>query len=102
MTHDPPPEVPGVPSEGQPDSGQSTTKPSKNTYDVYNYNCALLDDGLFFVNFLQAIKEGDGLKLMRRCKYMLLYGRADRQGSNKYAVSLSSLPCPLTPFSKEK
>ena len=55
---------------------------------MYNYNCALLADGLFFVNFLEAIKVGDGLKLMRQYKYMLLYCRADGQGSNKYAVSL--------------
>lgn len=33
--------------------------------DVYNYNCVLLVDGLFFLNFLDVVSEGDGLRLMR-------------------------------------
>ena len=32
--------------------------------DVYNYNCALLADGLFFLNFLDAVSEGDGFRLI--------------------------------------
>lgn len=84
LTHDPPPEVPGATSEEQSHSDQSTPQPT--TDDVYNYNCALLADGLFFVNFLDAIKEGDGTRLMRQYKYMLLYCKADGQASNKYAL----------------
>ena len=86
LTHDPSPDVPGGQTEGQPDTDQPTAKPSKDTDDVYNYNCALLADGLFFVNFLDAIKEGDGLRLMRQYKYMMLYCKADGQGSKKYAL----------------
>ena len=58
----------------------------KKGHDVFNYNCALLADGLFFLNFLDAISEGDGLRVMRQYKYMLLYCRADGQLSNKYAL----------------
>lgn len=58
----------------------------KKGHDVFNYNCALLADGLFFLNFLDAISEGDGLRVMRQYKYMLVYCRADGQHSNKYAL----------------
>lgn len=81
LSHDPPLDV-----QGQPDSDQSTPEQSKPTDDVYNYNCALLADGLFFANFLDAVKEGDGMRLMRQYKYMLLYCKADGQASNKYAL----------------
>lgn len=53
--------------------------------DVYNYNCALLADGLF-LNFLDAVSEGDGFRLMTQYKYMMLYCRADGHHSNKYAL----------------
>lgn len=55
LTHDPPPEVEGASSQGHPDSAKSTAKPTKSSDDVYNYNCALLGDGLFFINFLDAV-----------------------------------------------
>ncbi|XP_074619605.1 uncharacterized protein LOC141878531 [Acropora palmata] len=54
--------------------------------DVYNYNCALLADGLFFLNFLDAVSEGDGFRLITQYKFMMLYCRADGHHSNKYAL----------------
>lgn len=57
-----------------------------NGDDVFSYNCALLADGLFFLNFLDAVKEGDGARLMRQYRYMLLYCQADGHSSNKYAL----------------
>ena len=54
--------------------------------DVFNYNCALLADGLFFLNFLDAVSEGDGFRLITQYKYMMLYCRADGHHSNKYAL----------------
>lgn len=54
--------------------------------DVYNYNCVLLVDGLFFLNFLDVVSEGDGLRLMRQYKYMLFYCRVDGYYSNKYLL----------------
>ena len=53
--------------------------------DIFNYNCALLTDGLFFINFIDAIKEGDGARLMRQYKYLMLYCKADSH-SSKYAL----------------
>jgi hypothetical protein len=54
--------------------------------DVYNYNCALLTDGLFFLNFLDAVAEGDGARIMRQYAYLLLYCKADNNHSTKYAL----------------
>ena len=68
------------------ESSESTSSKDKPDDDVYNYNCALLADGLFFLNFLDAVSEGDGLRLMRQYKYMLLYCRADGHHSNKYSL----------------
>ena len=54
--------------------------------NVYNYNCALLADGLFFLNFLDAVSEGDGFRLITQYKFMMLHCRADGHHSNKYAL----------------
>jgi hypothetical protein len=54
--------------------------------DCYNYNCALLTDGLFFLNFLDAVAEGDGARIMRQYAYLLLYCKADNNHSTKYAL----------------
>lgn len=66
--------------------------------DVYNYNCALLADGLFFLNFLDAVSEGDGFRLITRYKYMMLYCRADGHHSNKYALECLYQAFVLMPF----
>ncbi|KAL9977080.1 hypothetical protein ACROYT_G014445 [Oculina patagonica] len=59
MTLNPPPDVPTnqtEPSIEQPSSEESAaTQQDVKSDDVYNYNCALLTDGLFFMNFLDAI-----------------------------------------------
>ena len=44
---------------------------------MYNYNCALPTDCLLCFNFLDAIKEGDGARIMRQYKYIMLYCKAD-------------------------
>ena len=90
MTHNPPPDVPAnlaEPTSDQANSNKSvTTEQDVKSDDVYNYNCALLADGLFFMNFLDATVEGDGARMMRQYKYLLLYCRADGASSTKYAL----------------
>ena len=94
MTHNPQPVTSGDASScaSQPSSStsseprESTSSKDKPCDDVYNYNCALMADGLFFLNFLDAVSEGDGLRLMRQYKYMLLHCRADSHHSNKYSL----------------
>ena len=59
-----------------------------NGDDFYNYNCALMTDAMLFFNFLDAIKEGDGTRVMRQYKYFLPYCRADESWSTKYALEI--------------
>ena len=92
LTHDPPPEIPASSVTKKPSSNSQSSEAKnvgckgENDDDVYNYNCALLADGLLFLNFLDAVKEGDGKRLMKQYQYMMLYCRADGQGSPKYAL----------------
>ena len=74
MTHDPPP----IPEDQSPKSG--------NEDDIYIYNCALLEDGLFFMIFVDAIEEGDGARAVRQNKFLLLFCKADGQHSIKFAL----------------
>ena len=87
LTHNPPPSVPdtNTPSSSSPQS-VTMIKTATKQDDVYNYNCGLLADGLFFMNFLDATAEGDGARMMRQYKYLLLYCRADGTHSTKYAL----------------
>ena len=64
----------------------SETSQDVKSDDIFNYNCALLADGLFFMNFLDAIPESDGARMMGQYKYLLLYFRADGTHSAKYAL----------------
>lgn len=64
---------------------ESCSKAALND-DVFNYNCPLLADGLFFMHFLDAVSEGDGPRVMRQYKYVMLYCRADGHHSTKYAL----------------
>jgi hypothetical protein len=86
MTHNPPPEIPAQ----QPVSSCSKSRPSTTRAelkdDVFNYNCGLLTDGFLFFNFLDAIGEGDGMRIMRQYKYIMLYCKADQTHSTKYAL----------------
>ena len=84
LSHDPPVEV-------DQQVTLTPTKPSpseekKTNDDVFSYNTALLTDGFLFMNFLDAIKEGDGTRLMRQYKYFMLYCKADGVHSTKYAL----------------
>ncbi|XP_065062180.1 uncharacterized protein LOC135689010 [Rhopilema esculentum] len=54
--------------------------------DIYNYQIALLEFGMIVKNFFDAISEGDGDRLLRNWKFMLLYLKEDGRGSTKYAL----------------
>ena len=83
-------------------NGDSSDRDTKKT----NCNCALLADCFLFFNFIDAIKEGDGLRLMRHYKNIMLYCKADDPHSTKY--SLESLYqfflvcCLLSPRGSER
>ena len=52
---------------------------------MYNYQRALLEYGMVIINFLDAISEGDGARLLRNWKFLLLYFQHDT-GSQKYSL----------------
>ncbi|CAB3986254.1 Hypothetical predicted protein [Paramuricea clavata] len=53
--------------------------------DMYNYQKALLNYGMVILNFFDAISEGDGTRIIRNWKFLLLYLHHDK-GSYKYAL----------------
>ena len=86
LAHDPPVQVEDEVNDftsSTPNPPQGESKPED---DVFNYNCALLTDGFLFFNFLDAIKEGDGSRIMRQYKYIMLYCKSDGTHSTKYAL----------------
>ena len=84
QTHNPPPYVPEQPVLSSVKPKTSPSKPIRD--DVFSYNCALLQDGFLFLNFLDAVKEGDGPRIIRQYKYIMLYCKADGCHSPKYAL----------------
>ena len=72
LAHDPPVQVEDEVNDftsSTPNPPQGESKPED---DVFNYNCALLTDGFLFFNFIDAVKEGDGSRIMRQYKYIML------------------------------
>ncbi len=88
MSHNPPVQVENEPLMVSPTkpSSPSSHDEMKSKDDVFDYNCALLTDGYMFFNFLDAIKEGDGARIIRQYKYFMLYCKADGTHSTKYAL----------------
>lgn len=86
LSHQALPKRAELPSPASALPSSSDTKRVMHTDDIFNYNCALMTNGLLFLNFLDATSEGDGLRTMRQYNYMLLYFKADKQHSTKYAL----------------
>ncbi len=94
LKHNPPVQVEEPPIEitfsaqGDTHPPQASTEDAEadDDDDVFNYICALLADCFLFFNFLDAIKEGDGMRLMRQYKYYMLYCKADDPHSTKYSL----------------
>ena len=66
--------------------------------DVFNYQCNLLDNGLLYMNFVDALSEGDGNRIVRSWKFMLLHFYAAKK--TKYyieALYLLQQYCLLSP-----
>ena len=66
---------------------------------MFNYQKSLLDVGMLYLNFSDAIAEGD--RIVRNWKFFLLHLFADGQSSVKYAMEALYLQlqqhCLLTP-----
>ena len=57
--------------------------------EVFNYACAVLNDGCLLLEFRDAIHEGDGERILRCWKFLLLYFRYS--GHTKYALEALNL-----------
>ena len=44
--------------------------------DVRKYQLALLEYGMLYLNFCDAISEGDGLRILRCWKFVLMFLKA--------------------------
>jgi len=86
LTHDPPVQIEDEATLLFSSTPNPTPSECKPVDDVFNYNCALLTNGFLFFNFLDAIKEGDGLRIMRQYKYIMLYCKSDGTHSTKYSL----------------
>ena len=84
LSHDPPVVILEDNLDSTPTT--STVSPSKGDDDMFNYNTALLAEGLFFLNFLDAFAEGDGERIIRQYKCLMLLCKADDSHSTKYAI----------------
>lgn len=72
--------------------GQDRPHPSEQTLHaspdgVFNYAAAVLNDGLFVLEFRNAIHEGDAQRIVRCWKMMLLYYRS----AHRYKYALEAL-----------
>ena len=87
LSHDPPVEIDSdLIEQFTTSTPMTTSQDTKPDDDVFNYNCSLLTDCFLFYNFLDAIKEGYGVRVMRQYKYLVLYCKADGSSSTKYAL----------------
>ena len=57
---------------------------------MYNYQCSFLQFAMIIANFFDAIREGDGKRIVRCWKFTLPYLRQDK-GSTKYALEALGL-----------
>ena len=60
---------------------------------MFNYQSSFLEIGHLVKNFYDAISEGDGLRVLRCWKFMLLYLKEDGASSRKYALEALYLQC---------
>ena len=56
---------------------------------------ALLENRILILNFSDAISEGDGERIMRCWRFLLLYLRSDGQSTGKYSLEALYLMCQI-------
>ena len=89
--HDPPVNVP----EDNPSVDMFFQDETERADDMYNYQKSLMEIGMLIMNIQDAIQEGDGGRVVRCWKFLLLYLKHDN-GSQKYsALHDVSNQCPI-------
>ena len=72
---------------------EAITTPTQCSDDMFNYQLALLEYGMLYKNFCDAISEGDGGRLLRCWKYFLMIMKKDGARSRKYPLEGLNLLC---------
>ena len=72
-----------------------TTSISTQRNDMFNYQHALLEYGMLFLNFCDAVSEGDGQQIIGCWKFFLLFLKNDGQRSCKYALECLKIMCQI-------
>lgn len=62
---------------------------------MLNYQFALLEYGMLFCNFSDAVSEGDGQRTIRCWKFFLMFLKGDGQRSCKYALEGLHIMCQI-------
>lgn len=85
LSHDPPPCIPAEPTleSTLPDPSDQNSEPKD---DMFDYHCGFMNMALLLRNFRDAIKEGDGERIIKCMKMFLLHFKQDGSGSTKYAL----------------
>lgn len=85
LSHDPPPSIPEEPplESTVPDPTDENPEPKD---DVFDYHCGFMNMALLLRNFKDAIKEGDGDRIIKCIKMFLLHFKEDGSGSTKYSL----------------
>lgn len=71
------------------------TKAFDDSDDMYNYQCSLLEYLMLLRNFKDAVSEGDGARIVRSWKFLLLYLKADGSSSRKYCLEGLYILCQI-------
>ena len=61
----------------------------KDEGTAYDYACGVLSLGLFFLDFKDAVREGDGDRIFKHWKYLLLLFKAS--GRSNYTIEALTL-----------
>ena len=77
-----------------PTSDQSSVEVTRKD-DMLSYQLALLEYGMLFMNFSDAISQGDGERIIRCWKFFLLFLKNDGQRSNKYTIEGLTIMCQI-------
>ena len=71
-------------SESELENSSASSTPPSEDY-IYNYACVRLSFGMLIRNFHDAVREGDGVRIFRCWKFLLLIYKANK--NHKYAFA---------------
>ena len=82
--------------ETGPENTSASSSPPSKDY-IYNYACVRLSFGMLIRNFNDVVREGDGVRILRCWKFLILIYKANKH--HKYALQHCILAQRLSPYS---